>query len=1203
MTKTQRILAPLLLIASIAVSQEANFRKAVREAIDAGDLPKAKQLCDGWAEKKPDDEQPYLSLGRIYLRLDLADRALEQFEMAREINPLNPEPSCELARIFLKARKTQQAIAEFQAALKVLKDYEPALKGLTQAQELLANPYRDGVYIKLGESNKEYGLKQLHQERSRVFTIGGRQCRGMNVDGHVSFLYFDVDDEYLSDVDLPVRVTVEYYDEGSHYFRLKYDSTDSGAHWHGAHKRAERVKRTDSKTWRKHTFSLPDARFANRASGADVILWRDRENLRVSSVRVVRGGLAASVEPKVAVCHGICVVTAKVVGAQGPAPDGATVRFVTDRGTIATEAETVGGQAQADFEAGDEAGEATVTVQAGEDQCTVHVPILQGRGEIVRQRLLLDRLERGTDWQTGGTKGTQAVLDTGPALDRDGRPSTKLVYKLAKGESNSYVSLARTILLPGRPTSLGLWVHQDNTRGVLHADLVDATGQTHSFALGEMKSPKWHWMEQAIGQATHHHGGANDGRLHLPVRLSRLFLRRGYGPSARDVEGGEISLRDLTLVTEIPESETVLLDVVPDGPSSAFDLTTGAAFRSDVVNMRADLLRAPLRWSIANDENRVVAEGCIEDLDVEAGTRRSERIAQPIDLPGVYRATFTLQADDSDADAQQRRRLSKDLGFLLLRDISQIGLSASASPAAKGPVVQIANRGDQTREFALTYRVLNGKNDVLRAGALGGQNITVDPAEEIECSLALDGLPPGRYSLLLLFDTRSDGRFTSVLGHEVLPTAVIIEGRVLGGDEPIAGASVRGRLARRRYRYSTLPEESIDTWSAATDGEGKFTLDAVRVPPDADRCRLYVDVVAKGFVDVQRTYSLRRRIPSGGRQPDPVTLRLKRGLSLTGRVVGAGGKPVSGARLHVASTVTKEGRRTRVCCYRPRETSVDGCFELPVLPTAQTELVVHTSQWAPKRTLVAPDRLSAGDIQLERGTAVSGRLLHEDGDPAAGYWVVAENYGRTGPRMIIRPLRVAAKTATDGSFALPPLKGKFTIWAPAAFEWWHSEGYVRSPKPRLALLPQDRVFAGAGDRVELELRASPGVRVAGRVTESDGKPAKRALVYLQCGAMPIVMPLTFDATETDEFGCFAFEAIPRGLKNVVITAPVLLPWKKGKKTFLRARPLPHVEGARKDGTVGLDQIDEDLLNVDFEYQPWSSKDGFLAQPPAPAPAE
>jgi len=1189
MRMPQRTLTLLLLIASIAVPQEADLQKAVQKAIEAGNLPKAKQLCDAWAEKKPDDEQPYLSLGRIYSRLDLMDRALEQFEIARAIDPLSPEPSCELGRLFLKARKAQQAIVEFQAALKVLKGYEPARKGLAEAEELLANPYRDGVHIKLGESNEEYGLKQLRKEQSRVSTIGGRQCRGMDVAGHVSFLYFDVDDEYLSDVDLPVKVTVEYYDEGSHYFRLKYDSTDPGAHWHGAHKRAERVKRTDSKTWKKHTFSLPDARLANRASGADLILWRDRENLHVASVHVVRGGLAASVEPRVAACHGICVVTAKVEGAQGPVPDGTTVRFATDRGTIAAEAETVGGEARADLEAGDQAGEAIVTVQAGEDKCAVLVPILQGRGEIVRRRLLLDRFQSATDWQKGGTKGTEATLDTGPALDHDGRPSTKLVYKLAKGESNTYVSLARTMLLPGRPTSLGLWVRQDATSGVLNVDLVDATGQIHSFALGAMKSPKWHWMEQAIGQATHRHGGANDGRLHLPVRLRRLFLRRGYGARARDVEGGEISLRNLVLVTEIPESETVLLDVVPDGPSADFDVATGAAFRSNVVNLRGERLQAPLRWSITNDEDRVVVEGSIEGFEVEAATRRSERTTQRLDRPGVYRATFTLEVDDSDVEVQQEA-LSKHVAFLILRDVSQIGLSTKASPVDRGRVVQIANAGDEKRQFALSYRLLNARYEVVRRCVPDEPNMTMEPGEALDLPVSLDRLTAGRYRALLLFDMAGGERFTRLLPLDVYPDVATLPVKIVAEDDtPIPDASVRARLVQRPHRRLDNQDRTLQEWDVQTDEMGLCELAELRVPGDPSLCRVYVDVVAEGLADRQRTTYLSRLVRPDVSPSPTHTVRLSRGVALKGRVVGGDGQPVSDARVTAMGVLRKRNRIHRISWHRPRTTDADGRFEVNVSPDMEIELTAYAAQWAPKGILVPAGKQDSGDIQLQPGAVVKGTFLDEQGKPVSGYWVTLESCEHGPSSIMVSPVVVAAQTGPDGTFVLPPLKGPCVLSTPASLQPWATGARRHSPQPRIVARPQSLTLDR--DDVELKLRAVPQVRVAGRVLDIDGKPLRDTRLRLNQN-QPICH-MTSDQAVTDENGRFMFEGIPSGQTGMRASVSTLRPWKRDKQIYLRAKPIKHDEWQNGLGAVA----DKDVLDLDFQFCFWSSRDGFMDTSP------
>ena len=1191
------------LLAGPVPAAEVEYEKAVSDAVKAGDLAKAKQFCEAWAEKKPTDDQPHIMLGRMYVKQDMIDRAIEEFETARELNPLNPEPICEVGRIFLNAGKAQEAIAEFQAALEVRRDYAPALKGLEDAKDLLENPYREGVSVKLGELNEERGLRQVDWRPnfvSRVVTIGGRQCRATDKASDNVHLGFDVDDAYLFDVDLPVRVSVQYYDLGTGYFLLIYDSTDTSANNHGTSKVAGRVVRMNTRTWKSHTFNLPDARFAKRAWRADFVLsseaWRGHEDLYVSSVHVVQGGLAVSVEPKVAVADGTCTVTANVVDQEGPVPDGTTVHFSTDVGGISAEVKTTGGEAKATFNAGPEAREATISVETGKDRRLVSVPILHGRGSIVQRRLVLDRFDEKNEWQVSGTESTRLTVAPAPEQERDGRASTHLVYKLRQDDVKSYVSMSRPIPLPGRPVRLGLWAYLDGSPNSLRVELVDATGQIHAYQLGYMTSIGWRWMEHDIGTGMYHHSGANDGRLHLPLRFHRLILRRYYGHKPRK-SGGEIYLQDLTVVTDVPESDTVLLDVRPSRPDLTFQTGQDVVLHASLSNLTDEALPGRLRWVATDHENQVVAHGHTDETQVQPHSRISRDITLRPTKPGAYRATVTLETGDENEPAA----LTEDIAFVLLSEMTDLAVSVEPLPMASGVAARLSSRSPRPTQFRLTYCLTNEKMEVLRKGALGQPNMALKAGEVVECRLSLDGLPVGRYSILLLFDTPDGQRSTSVLSHEVFPRQAALGGRVTDqAGKAIAGASIRARLARRRDPSLSIHDETIRISNVQTDKAGEYTLLAAAVPTDAASHNLYIDVTATGFVDKQQGHSLSRLLRSRARPRTIPTMRLKRGVELAGRVVGADGQPVPDARVHVLCVEPRANRSPWFHWYTPRRTDAEGRFEVSVVPGVAADLIVYSSQGAATRATIPAGQQGDAEIQLESGTRVSGTLLDEHGQPAEGYWVVAESADREGSRRRTGPLRVAAKTGPDGAFELAPLKGRFTIWTPASFSRWWTEPAEHSPRPRLAVLPVGRTFDGAAERVELDLRASPQVRVAGRVTDVDGRPAQRVGVMLYCNLGWFRQPLVLSAARTGEDGRFDLEGIPKGVRDVIITAPTIRSWKRKERIYLRAKALARVTGAHGDGAVRLAQIQEDLPNVDFQFQFWSRTKGFLGTSPDPA---
>ena len=1228
MNRLRRLLSILSLTALGVAAQGIDFGKAVQQAMAAGDQAKTRKLCAQWIAEKPEDAHPHLVLGKLHVKNKAFDEALKHLEIARDLDPQNPEPLCEAAAIFLRLDLPEDALVEFQAALELRPGYAPAAKGLAEAEALLANPYHSGVWIGLGKSVDEHGIRLVEKPHpGRVVTIGGQECRATDKATQGDYLAFDVDDAYLFDVDQPVRVTVEYYDVGRDRFSLRYDSTDSTAYDKGASKVMEFVTKADTKTWKQHTFLLPDARFAN-PNKRDLALWCDawrrEEDLYVSYVHVVQGGIQLRVEPLAATAGavGSCIVTARILDAAGPVADGTPVRFTTDQGTIVAEVQTVAGEAKAEFRSGDEAGEANVTASMGRDQRTLTIPILRGVGKVTHRRLVVHPFGGTEKWEISGSQGTELDVEPAPKGGREGRPATRVAYKLRQKDIRSLAGMSRPIPLPGRATALGLWVRPDGSSNSLHIELLDATEQIHHYMFGYLRTARWQWMEIPIGPALDSRGGANDGRLHFPLRLNRLILRRYYGGGKLRCDG-EIYLQDLTVETDIPGSETVSLSVPVTKQRTVFDLADGITFRMGLDNVTTQPKRASLLWSVTDDEDRLVTKGIVDDLDIGPEARTTKDIALDLAKPGVFRVRFTLGALGAKTP-EATAPPSEEITFLVLRKMAELGIAVETQPMSNGVTVRLANQGEKTAQIALSYRLLNKKRDVLRRGTLGRPDMAMAPGETLECPLTVKGLPPGRYSILLLLDTAEDQRYAALLPHEVLPNQITLAGRVVGEDgQPIAGASVRAQLLRQPHRYSLWQQnETVHAWDAKTDKDGKYALAELDVPGNLDLHHIFMETAANGWVDAQRTHSLRRLLASRQQQVRVATLRLKRGVKLTGRVIGGDGEPVPDASVYalIASTGGTGAYMRRPQYLRPRTTDAAGRFELHIPPEASAELTVYSSQWAPKRVAAPVKQPDLGDIQLERGTIVSGTLLDASGKPAVGYWLVAEGIvssaagrpegarpaGRpvvvaagnisTRPPRAANPVYVAAKTGPDGTFELPPLKGRFSICTPGSFMLWRTEASRRSPRPRLVVLPRTLDLDGTRERLPLELRAVPQMSVTGRVLNMDGTPAKDEVLFFHC-ATPGSLVIA-NAAVTDESGRFVFGEIPRGLRNLSIMLPRMRAWKRTAGIHLRAKPLADVLGARDDGTIHIEEVDKDLTGIDYRYHFWRPIGGFLDTSPA-----
>ncbi|MBT3375719.1 MAG: tetratricopeptide repeat protein [Lentisphaerae bacterium] len=159
-----RLVLAFSVLAARAVG--VDYAATVAEAQKRGDLGTVNRLCNEWAAAAPGDERPRIALGRALTRAGMVDRALEQFELACEANPLSAAPRCELGMLFLEEGLPDEAIKEFAQASRLQASFLPAMLGMVKAllakgdvaraldaaQQAVASASKDaGAHSALGE--------------------------------------------------------------------------------------------------------------------------------------------------------------------------------------------------------------------------------------------------------------------------------------------------------------------------------------------------------------------------------------------------------------------------------------------------------------------------------------------------------------------------------------------------------------------------------------------------------------------------------------------------------------------------------------------------------------------------------------------------------------------------------------------------------------------------------------------------------------------------------------------------------------------------------------------------------------------------------------------------------------------------------------------------------------------------------------------
>ncbi|SIO58624.1 Carboxypeptidase regulatory-like domain-containing protein [Singulisphaera sp. GP187] len=291
-----------------------------------------------------------------------------------------------------------------------------------------------------------------------------------------------------------------------------------------------------------------------------------------------------------------------------------------------------------------------------------------------------------------------------------------------------------------------------------------------------------------------------------------------------------------------------------------------------------------------------------------------------------------------------------------------------------------------------------GRTGRLAARAPGYQD------QEREDVVALDAAVPTEINFTLRPDPRKGSTATAKTVAKALNRRTV-SGTIVDSDrKPVAGAVVRWDLL---VSSDSVPETN-------SDAEGAFRLENV---PDAANV---LSVMAKGLAPAFPP------VESGGDLQ--VTVELKRGVTIRGRVVDEEGKPIEGVRVVPQIDNPKPNWAGFVYLDTLQaETDRDGKFTLEGMPENVRCDVVAEGRSAARQRPLSPSDESKNEVVLLGGGAIRGRVVDplgnpvknfrvqvgipknaKPGDPVGGYFA---GYGGTG----------LAFTRNDGEFTISGL--------------------------------------------------------------------------------------------------------------------------------------------------------------------------------------
>lgn len=308
--------------------------------------------------------------------------------------------------------------------------------------------------------------------------------------------------------------------------------------------------------------------------------------------------------------------------------------------------------------------------------------------------------------------------------------------------------------------------------------------------------------------------------------------------------------------------------------------------------------------------------------------------------------------------------------------------------------------------------------------------------------------------------------------------------------EPIEGVEVLVRLKTS----SEHPWPTLDESTYPTDAKGNYQFTIT--PDQLGDSHLYIEVEA-AHPDYARkspsgyALSMIRKNQKLGEEPFFARIELRPAEAVFGILLDPDGQPATGVNVLGYSKENPRDLRD-YGSFTSTETDEQGHFRLNMVAGGHSVVWFRPRDFAPETHVLKERKGDLGNIQLERGVSLSGRVVDSDGKPVAGVWVNAELRSGPAKKSIEMPvadsLERSALTDGEGRYLMRPLPAGVYRVLP---EERPSDALVadRTPRPLPATFLPHTFDLSDGQR-NLDIQASESVVIRARTLSSSGKPTR-----------------------------------------------------------------------------------------------------------------
>jgi len=299
--------------------------------------------------------------------------------------------------------------------------------------------------------------------------------------------------------------------------------------------------------------------------------------------------------------------------------------------------------------------------------------------------------------------------------------------------------------------------------------------------------------------------------------------------------------------------------------------------------------------------------------------------------------------------------------------------------------------------------------------------------------------------------------------------------------QPLGGAKLEVDLLDLSGEQSSS-DPLVRRWNVTTDAEGAFECRADEEIAIGPKTELRIRASLPGYVSSDGRWGFSQTEQKTGRWT--VTAKLWETRKLVGRVIDFDGRPTAAT---IEATGQDADPNDRWWAHDV-QVPAGGRFELMVPEHMDIQQLVFVGDRSPTSVEVST-RSDLGDIRVERGTLLTGRLLDRNDQPVEGVVIGMTSINE----MLPDPFNVqwATLTDADGRFRLRPMQGKVAIWA--AKTATTMEGKVKQltgndPPPVVPVILEVTTAPGVAE-IAVELREAETVTISGMARFYDGQPA------------------------------------------------------------------------------------------------------------------